>query len=87
MSNLECKPGNADKLGATCDEHGVNFAIFSANATRIELCLFDDDGKNERRIMLLQKTGDIWHGYIPGLKPGQVYGYLCKGSCGGCALD
>ena len=79
MSNLDCQPGSADKLGAMCDERGVNFAIFSANATKIELCLFDDDGKNERRIELPKRTGDIWHGYIPGLKAGQVYGYRVHG--------
>jgi len=80
LSNFDCEPGDADKLGATSDGRGVNFAIFSANATRIELCLFDDTGKNElHRITLPQKTGDIWHGYIPGLKPGQIYGYRVHG--------
>jgi len=80
LSNFQCEPGSADKLGATYDGQGVNFAIFSANATKIELCLFDDAGKNElQRIELPQKTGDIWHGFIPGLKPGQVYGYRVHG--------
>jgi len=80
LSDIQCEPGSDDKLGATCDDSGVNFAIFSANATKIELCLFDDTGTKElRRITLPQKTGDIWHGYIPGLKAGQVYGYRVYG--------
>ena len=67
------EPGTPDRLGASSDGKGVNFAIFSAHATKIELCLFDDDGKNELcRIELPQKTGDIWHGYVPDLKPGQA---------------
>ncbi|MBI3440706.1 MAG: hypothetical protein HY052_02700 [Proteobacteria bacterium] len=74
------KPGRPDDLGATPDNQGVNFALFSANATRVELCLFDDDGKQElSRIELTHKTADIWHGYIPGLKLGQIYSYRVHG--------
>lgn len=80
MSDIHVEPGKADKLGATFDGSGINFAIFSANATKIELCLFDESGKKElQRIELPQRTDDIWHGYIPGLKPGQVYGYRVHG--------
>ena len=72
--------GKPDQLGAVYDGHGVNFSIFSAHATKVELCLFDETGQNETgRITLPEKTGDIWHGYLPGLKPGQVYGYRVHG--------
>ena len=67
-------------LGATHDGSGVNFALFSAHATKVELCLFDDDGKKEKaRIALPEYTNEIWHGYIPNLQPGQLYGYRVHG--------
>lgn len=67
-------------MGATCDGQGVNFALYSRHATKVELCLFSDDGKTElARIALPGKTGDVWHGYVAGLKPGQVYGYRVDG--------
>src|SRR5690606_28895643 len=72
--------GSAEKLGARFDGKGVNFALFSAHAEKVELCLFSDDGKTElKRIPLPAKTGDVFHGYIPDLKPGQVYGYRVYG--------
>ncbi len=72
--------GSADKLGARFDGKGVNFALFSAHAEKVELCLFSDDGKTElQRIPLPAKTGDVFHGYIPDMKPGQVYGYRVHG--------
>lgn len=72
--------GSPDVLGASYDGKGVNFALYSANAARVELCLFSDDGQTElQRITLPERTGDIWHGYVPGLKPGQVYGYRVDG--------
>ena len=62
------------------DGKGVNFALFSANATRVELCLFDEEGKEERqRIDLPEFTDEIWHGYVPTLEPGAVYGYRVHG--------
>jgi len=80
IGNLEIQAGKDDNLGAVFDGIGVNFAIFSANATKIELCLFNEDGTQElRRIDLPKRTGDIWHGYIPKLKSGQVYGYRVHG--------
>ncbi len=80
LSKVVVEEGKPDQLGAIHDGRGVNFAIFSAHATKVELCLFDEEGKNEiRRIELPKKTGDIWHGYIPDLKPGQVYGYRVHG--------
>ncbi len=72
--------GAPDQLGAKADAKGVNFAIFSSNATRVELCLFDPDGKRETaRIALPEYTDEIWHGYVPGLEPGQLYGYRVYG--------
>jgi isoamylase len=67
-------------LGATWDGLGVNFAIFSANATKVELCLFDNGGKRElERIALPEFTDEVWHGYLPDARPGTVYGYRVHG--------
>ncbi|GJD88319.1 Glycogen operon protein GlgX [Methylobacterium hispanicum] len=67
-------------LGATWDGLGVNFAIFSAYATKVELCLFDDAGENEiERIELPEYTDEIWHGYLPDARPGTIYGYRVHG--------
>ncbi len=67
-------------LGATWDGVGVNFALFSANATSVELCLFDQEGKNEiERIELPEYTDEVWHGYLPDARPGTVYGYRVHG--------
>ena len=71
-------PGNPFPLGATWDGDGTNFAIFSENAERVELCLFDDEGKEER-IELLERTAFNWHGYVPGVGPGQHYAYRVHG--------
>jgi glycogen operon protein len=67
-------------LGATWDGLGVNFAIFSAHATKVELCLFDIDGRRElERIELPEFTDEVWHGYLPDARPGTVYGYRVHG--------
>jgi len=67
-------------LGATWDGLGVNFAIFSAHATKVELCLFDSSGEVElERIELPEYTDEIWHGYLPDAHPGQIYGYRVYG--------
>ncbi|MGF1624757.1 MAG: glycogen debranching protein GlgX [Alphaproteobacteria bacterium] len=67
-------------LGATWNGSGVNFALFSANATRVQLCLFDPQGRREiERIDLPEHTHEVWHGYFPDLRPGQLYGYRCHG--------
>lgn len=71
-------PGHVYPLGSHYDGHGVNFAIFSAHAEKIELCLFDEQ-QRETRITLPQRTGYVWHGYLPGIKPGQHYGYRAYG--------
>ncbi|MDO9418754.1 glycogen debranching protein GlgX [Pararhizobium sp.] len=74
------EPGNFEELGAVWDGHGTNVAIFSAYAERVELCLFDDSGKNEiARLTLPEYTNEIWHGYVPGLKPGALYGFRVHG--------
>jgi glycogen operon protein len=58
----------------------VNFALFSANATKVELCLFDDTGEREiERIALPEYTDEVWHGYLPDTRPGTVYGYRVHG--------
>ena len=74
-------PGHPHPLGATWDGEGVNFALFSENATAVELCLFDrpDAGEESHRIRLEERTDQIWHVYIPGLWPGQHYGYRVHG--------
>src|SRR5690606_33195840 len=68
-------------LGSTWDSLGVNFAIFSANATTVELCLFDSNVETElERIELPEYTDEIWHGYLPDAHPGQIYGYRVYGA-------
>ncbi|MGE5766807.1 MAG: glycogen debranching protein GlgX [Bacteroidota bacterium] len=67
-------------LGVTSDGDGCNIAVFSENATRIELCLFSEDGARETaRLPLPEKTGPVWHGYLPGLAPGALYGLRAQG--------
>jgi len=72
-------PGDSYPLGATYDGAGTNFALFSEVAEQVELCLFDDDG-NETRTRLHEVDGFVWHGYLPGIGPGQRYGYRVHGS-------
>ncbi|MEZ5833467.1 MAG: glycogen debranching protein GlgX [Dongiaceae bacterium] len=73
-------PGRPYPLGATWDGKGVNFAIFSANAERVELCLFDAAGVRELdRIALPEYTDEVWHGYMPDARPGTLYGYRVHG--------
>ena len=71
-------PGSAYPLGATYDGTGTNFAIFSEVAEKVELCLFDDDG-NEERIRLPEMDGYVWHAFLPGIHPGQKYGFRVYG--------
>ncbi|HEX6839714.1 MAG TPA: glycogen debranching enzyme, partial [Polyangia bacterium] len=71
-------PGEPYPLGANYDGSGTNFSLFSEAATKVELCLFDDDG-NEERITLPEQTALVWHGYVPGVGPGQRYGYRVHG--------
>jgi len=72
--------GHPFPLGATWDGLGVNFALFSANATKVELCLFDDTGQTElERIELPEYTDEIWHGYVHDARPGTIYAYRVHG--------
>src|ERR1700691_5720468 len=72
--------GSPDPRGAHWDGLGVNFTLFSANATKVELCLFDDKGEKEiERIELPEFTDEVWHGYLPDARPGTVYGYRVHG--------
>jgi glycogen operon protein len=67
-------------MGATPDEGGVNFAVFSAHAHFLELCLFSDDGRRETaRILMREREGDIWHIRVEGMKAGQLYGFRAHG--------
>jgi isoamylase len=73
-------PGRPHPRGATWDGKGVNFALFSRNAERVELCLFDAKGRRElERVTLPEYTDEIWHGYLPDVRPGQLYGYRVAG--------
>jgi isoamylase len=73
-------PGNPYPLGATWDGKGVNFALFSAHAEKVELCLFDSSGQREiEQLALPENTDQVWHGYLPGLWPGTLYGYRVSG--------
>jgi len=65
--------------GASWDGKGVNFAVYSAHATKVEVCLFDSSGKETERIELPEYRDETWHGYVPDLRPGQVYGYRVHG--------
>ncbi|MGJ4928793.1 glycogen debranching protein GlgX [Bradyrhizobium sp. HKCCYLS2038] len=72
--------GSHARLGATWDGRGTNFALFSANAEKVELCLFDSQGRREiERIELPERTEDVWHGYLNDVSPGQLYGYRVYG--------
>ncbi|MGH8653678.1 MAG: glycogen debranching protein GlgX [Gammaproteobacteria bacterium] len=73
-------PGEPHPQGATWDGEGVNFALFSAHADKVELCIFDPNGRRElQRIQLKEQTNQIWHGYLPEARPGLLYGYRVHG--------
>ncbi len=75
---IEIWPGEPYPLGATYDGAGTNFAIYSSVAESVELCLFDEDGK-QTAVNLPDTTAFIWHGYVPNLGPGQHYGFRVHG--------
>jgi isoamylase len=73
-------PGKPFPLGATWDGTGVNFAVYSENATKVELCLYDNRSRKEyERFEVKENTAFTWHCYIPGVQPGQLYGYRVHG--------
>ncbi len=79
-SSFRVEEGRPFPQGATWNGLGVNFALFSANATKVELCIFDDKGETElQRIQLPEYTNEIWHGFLPDARPGTVYGYRVHG--------
>ena len=80
MTSKNIWPGRPYPLGATWDGGGVNFALFSENATAVELCLFSGpEGGVETRIQMPEYTDNVWHGYFPEVRPGQHYGYRVYG--------
>ncbi len=78
---MQILPGNSYPIGATWDGAGVNFALFSEHATAVEVCLFDsaDATAESRRLTLPRRTDNVWHGYVRGAAPGQLYGYRVRG--------
>ena len=74
-------PGQPYPLGATWDGEGVNFALYAENATSVELCLFDapKDAAERDCVKLADRNNHVWHIYLPGIKPGQLYGYRIEG--------
>ena len=78
---MKTKPGHPYPLGATWDGKGVNFALFSENATKVELCLFDSpEATNESvKIRMPEQTDLVWHAYLSDIRPGQLYGYRVDG--------
>jgi glycogen operon protein len=74
---LSVWPGKPFPLGATSDGEGTNFSLFSENAERVELCLYDDG--HERRIDVRERTAFNWHCYLPGVGPGTRYGFRVHG--------
>ncbi len=80
MAATKIEKGRPAPLGSSLSAGGINFALFSANATKVTLCLFSDDGQTETgRIDLPARTGDVWHGFVDGLPAGQLYGYRVDG--------
>ncbi len=80
MTRNRIRPGRSAPLGATWDGGGVNMALFSANADAVELCLFDEAGRKEiERVALPERTDEVFHGYFPDLRPGQLYGVRVHG--------
>jgi isoamylase len=81
VATHKVRPGRPYPLGATWDGEGVNFALFSENATGVELCLFDraDQEKESHRIRMEERTNQIWHIYLPEARPEQLYGYRVHG--------
>jgi len=71
-------PGRPFPLGPTWDGNGTNFSLYSEHAERVELCLFDDESREER-VAVAEQTAHVWHAYLPGVGPGQRYGYRVHG--------
>ena len=78
-SDFRVEAGSPTPLGATWDGAGTNFALFTAHAEKVELCLFDRDGREVERLLLPEFTNEVWHGYLPDVGPGTLYGYRVHG--------
>src|ERR1700739_2555289 len=77
---MRLSAGTSSRLGASWDGRGTNFALFFAHAHKVELCLFDGQGRRElERIELPERNEDVWHGYLNDVSPGQLYGYRVHG--------
>jgi isoamylase len=72
-------PGKPYPLGATVSERGTNFALYSENATEVQLCFFDENGKQTDCVQLKERTAFVWHGFVRNIKAGQRYGYRVQG--------
>ena len=80
MRRIQQWQGRPYPLGATYDGGGVNFALFSERATKVELCLYSEDGRScTNRITFREQTDHVWHAYLPSVRPGQLYGYRVHG--------
>jgi isoamylase len=79
MDRIEIREGLPRPMGASWNGDGVNFVLFSAHATRVEVCLYDPTGQETARFDLPEYTNQIWHGYLAGLTPGTLYGYRVHG--------
>jgi glycogen operon protein len=81
MADSKLWPGRSYPLGATAEPEGVNFAVFSSGAEKVEVCLFDPENpqRQTRSIELADRTQHVWHGFVPGLKAGALYGYRVHG--------
>ncbi len=76
----QIEAGQPHRLGAHFDGDGTNFALFSEHGHEVTLCLFSEDGqREERRVVLPERSGPVWHGYLPGVRPGTLYGYRVEG--------
>ena len=75
---MQIRPGSMYPLGASYDGAGVNFALFSQVAQKVELCLFDEED-HETRVEMTEQNSYVWHNYLPGIQPGQRYGYRVYG--------
>ena len=79
MTSTRVWLGEPYPLGATWDGEGVNFALYSEHAEKVELCLYDESDVQVERIDLPEKTDQVWHCYLPDARPGQRYGYRVHG--------
>src|SRR5688572_6053476 len=80
-NRLTVYPGSLFPLGATWNGEGVNFALYAENATNVELCFYDsnDPARETNKFTLTERSHQVWHIFIPRIKPGQLYGYRVHG--------